>query len=179
MISLMSTIRQRIAETVYPEAIEERRSLERRLEMDYMTGVGNKLAFDKAIRRAERDPKTAVIVFDMNNLGIANKVGGHSCGDELILEMVDNLKKVLVAWELPIRVFRIGGDEFVVLCDRTSARKVIDDTRQSFGVHRLKNGVLVSVSGSSGDTFEEADDQLQVIKTRNKTQEASALLYGR
>ncbi len=83
---------------------------------DGLTGVFNKNAFQDLEENINRKIKEdyypfAIAVFDVNKLKITNDVLGHKVGDELLRETAKYFVKVFVGSE----VFRIGGDEFVVI----------------------------------------------------------------
>ena len=103
--------------------IEVEKSLGLAMDMankDALTGVKNKLAYANAETEIDEqlsekeilDAKTfSVVVCDINGLKIVNDSLGHSAGDNYICdasEIICNIYK-----HSP--VFRIGGDEFVVL----------------------------------------------------------------
>ena len=86
---------------------------------DALTGVKTKLAYlefeaqkDNDIQNG-RKPEFAIAVFDVNGLKVVNDTRGHEAGDQFIIDacmMICNHFK-----HSP--VFRIGGDEFVVLME--------------------------------------------------------------
>ena len=85
--------------------------------IDSLTGVKNKHAFvqweekiNEAIRNGTQGP-FAVVVCDINNLKAVNDLYGHKEGDECIRNASAKICRVFD--HSP--VFRIGGDEFVVI----------------------------------------------------------------
>ncbi len=85
---------------------------------DPLTGVKNKNAYEEAKARLEGEmfqgsAAFAVVEFDMNNLKIINDKYGHDQGDTAILEAVKLICRVFK--HSP--VYRVGGDEFVVLLE--------------------------------------------------------------
>ena len=84
---------------------------------DSMTRVGNKTAYTECVdaihRRIENKEKFsfAVIVTDINDLKKINDTYGHEYGDLLIQNGAASLKKI---WDSKF-IYRIGGDEFVVI----------------------------------------------------------------
>ena len=84
---------------------------------DALTGVGSKTAYNNAVTQLQTDleqqkvSEFGIVMVDINNLKYVNDTFGHERGDEYIKEccsIVCNIFK-----KSP--VFRIGGDEFVVL----------------------------------------------------------------
>lgn len=168
---MFTLLRQRLAELIYPEGPSERRSLERGVLTDALTGLGNKRALELALPTAERDPNTSVLIFDMNNLGRANKVDGHRRGDALIRRAGRTLTLLTKKLTGGSRAFRFGGDEFLILTDAAYGPVLAAAIREGFGKHRLSDGTLVSFTGSYGRTFEEADEMLQELKAQHKSEE--------
>lgn len=64
---------------------------------------------------------SAVISIDMNNLKLINDENGHDAGDEALREVSRCFRESQYANS---RVYRIGGDEFVILCFNMPKEKV-------------------------------------------------------
>lgn len=168
-------LRQRIADVVDParaqrlEQLEvERRSAQRAANTDPLTNLGNRRALDRALPTAEADPETAVIAFDANNFGKVNKLVSQEAGDEMIQEIGAAIQAAAAEAGVGERVFRRGGDEFVVLAPREQADAIRQRAEELFGSRQVED-VEVSLTGTTGDTFTEADAQLQAAKARRKT----------
>lgn len=85
---------------------------------DGLTGVKNKTAYQEAAIRLEEQtrlgrPEFALVVFDINNLKRVNDTNGHDFGDMLIIDACKIICKVFKRSP----VYRIGGDEFVVILE--------------------------------------------------------------
>ena len=165
-------LRRKIAELLYPEGPQERRGLERRAFTDKLTGLGNKHALDLALPGAEIDPEVAVLVFDLNNLGRANKLEGHQHGDALIRRAGRTIAVLTTKLTGGCRAFRFGGDEFVVLADKAYAEELVEALREGYGKRYLGDGTVVSLSGTHGATFRKAERTLQWKKHEHKSKEA-------
>lgn len=75
---------------------------------DALTGIGNRLAFNQAIDKA--DYRNIVLFsFDVNNLKYYNDHFGHLKGDQLIVRGAELLTDVFGD------VYRTGGDEFMAI----------------------------------------------------------------
>lgn len=91
--------------------------LRRQALTDELTGVGNRRAFEQtlaktlAAARPQRRPVT-LMVFDIDNFKTYNDQHGHEAGDEVLRETVQLLRSTIRRGD---HVFRIGGDEFVVI----------------------------------------------------------------
>lgn len=160
---MLSIVRATLADVIYPEGREERRSLFRMANVDQLTGLGNRRAFEAAMETASKDPGVVIAVFDLNNLGLANKARGHTHGDSLIRYAAIALTEVFS------RVFRIGGDEFVVIANRSGVERDVERAENYFG-SCPESGFEVSLSGTYGETFDEADAKLQKRKAERKQQ---------
>lgn len=93
-------------------------------ETDTLTGLGNRLAFDRAMARqlqlhALNGHAVAVIVADLDGLKRINDDLGHPVGDEALGAAAKALHRVFLR-ENDV-VCRLGGDEFAVILPNTSA----------------------------------------------------------
>lgn len=95
------------------ELLEQKRALEHRVYVDALTGVGNRASFDRALEVYWERGKPFVTAFvDVDNLKSCNDRFGHSEGNRYIKTVCAHLEECC---KRPEEVFRIGGDEFVVL----------------------------------------------------------------
>ena len=83
---------------------------------DSLTGIRNTTAYTEATAALEEEIKQpglrfAVLVADINGLKIANDTYGHETGNQLIVRT----SQIICDTFKHSPVFRIGGDEFVVL----------------------------------------------------------------
>ncbi len=92
---------------------------------DELTGAGNRRAFDRvctdvlATALSERR-SVSLMCFDIDNFKHYNDAFGHDAGDEVLRETVELVRVCIRRGD---HVFRIGGDEFVVLfCDPSPPR---------------------------------------------------------
>ncbi len=93
---------------------------------DQLTNAYNRKAFFLDAQKYKKGI-CALIGFDLNDLKKINDTYGHSTGDEALITMTDVITKLL-----PIRakLYRTGGDEFVVLCRRETQKTVEDFVSQ-------------------------------------------------
>lgn len=164
---LLFTLRQRIADAICPELRERRESAERAANFDSLTGLASRRAFDLALPCAESDPGTAVLCFDVNNFKAVNDTAGHIAGDAALREVARSVFTAARAHGFGARVFRSGGDEFAVLCSTETAESIRNFAEALFGVRRV-GGFAVSLSGTFGGSYFEADSQLQARKSEAK-----------
>jgi diguanylate cyclase (GGDEF)-like protein len=88
-------------------------TLEQNFEYDNQTEVRNREGFERAMRHAS-GRETTLFVFDLNNLKKTNDMHGHKAGDALLYDVARTIEEVFADHG---DVFRIGGDEFCVLCN--------------------------------------------------------------
>lgn len=94
---------------------------------DSLTGIRNKTAFDEQKHVLEQDRSLADFKFgfamiDLNNLKLINDNYGHDKGDIAIMDLSRIVCKIFA--HSP--VFRIGGDEFVVVLKDRDYRNIDD-----------------------------------------------------
>lgn len=80
--------------------------------LDIFTGLYNRNKYIETIEEifSKKSDAVGIVFLDINGMKKINDEYGHENGDELILLVVKLLKK-----SFPKNLFRIGGDEFVVL----------------------------------------------------------------
>lgn len=138
------------------ERLEESERRNRELaHRDALSGLANRLCFDKALNEAaERlaHAPFAVIASDLDRFKAVNDIHGHAAGDEVIRVVAARLREAVGENGL---VGRVGGDEFVVLVnafrDRPRltllAQHIITSVSQPIA---LSNGAVVDVGISLG-----------------------------
>ena len=97
------------------------RELEMLTETDELTTAGNRRAFERiaaeTLENARRERRiVTLMVFDIDNFKTYNDRYGHDAGDEVLRQTVDLLRCTIRRGD---HVFRIGGDEFVVIFSDT------------------------------------------------------------
>ncbi len=167
-------VRQRVADFIDPERADrleraegERRSAEREAETDELTGLGNKRAFQRARETAEQDPDLELVILDINNLKAANDLVGHDFGDERITQAAAAIQRAQAEAGVPERAFRVGGDEFVAVVPQGTGADIEARAAELYGETPVED-FQVSLSGSAGPTFAEADAKLQEAKLARK-----------
>jgi diguanylate cyclase (GGDEF)-like protein len=101
--------------------ITERKSNEARIRHlahhDPLTGACNRLAFPEelaaATKKAGPGRPVSLVAIDLDRFKPVNDVYGHAVGDELLRQIVGRLSCAL---KPGMRLFRMGGDEFALLC---------------------------------------------------------------
>ncbi|BCJ42277.1 hypothetical protein GCM10010168_87240 [Actinoplanes ianthinogenes] len=85
----------------------------RAAEVDPLTGIPNRRAFDSAVQSAQSRPgNVAVLLVDTDKFKVINDTRGHAAGDEALRAIAAALAAQVGAGDL---VARLGGDEFAAL----------------------------------------------------------------
>jgi diguanylate cyclase (GGDEF)-like protein len=80
---------------------------------DQLTGVPNRAAYQRYADHLKDDDRGVIVLFiDLDGFKGINDAYGHDAGDRLLREVAQRVTHGLGARE---RLFRIGGDEFVVI----------------------------------------------------------------
>ncbi len=84
---------------------------------DSLTGALNRVAYksDLAVYDVDKALDFSCIYIDVNELHLRNNKYGHAAGDEMLLYIANTLKEVFYGH----KVYRMGGDEFLVFCQNT------------------------------------------------------------
>jgi diguanylate cyclase (GGDEF)-like protein len=88
---------------------EHRIDLERAAYVDPLTGIGNRAAADRVIAE---DAPLAVLYIDLDGFKAINDTHGHAAGDHALVEAAQRVADIIRRDDA---VFRMGGDEFVIL----------------------------------------------------------------
>ncbi|MBR4799654.1 MAG: GGDEF domain-containing protein, partial [Clostridia bacterium] len=168
--------RRELAETVRREQ-ESRRELGSVRELAYtdpLTGVKSQLAYLEAEKKIDERisngglKELGVAVFDVNGLKLINDGRGHDAGDEFI----KNAGSMICAHFPNCPVFRVGGDEFVVLLEGEEYKKrksliadfeLATEKNQRDGEVVIASGLAVFRPGNDNSfrrVFERADARM-------------------
>jgi diguanylate cyclase (GGDEF)-like protein len=87
---------------------------------DSLTELPNLRAFhDRLDRLSAADEPVCLIMLDLDDLKVTNDRLGHQAGDQLLGALADRLAAACA--DRPANAFRVGGDEFAVIVERSSA----------------------------------------------------------
>jgi diguanylate cyclase (GGDEF)-like protein len=163
------------------ELAAENQRLERRVRTDALTGIASRAAWDEALAREElhlarSGSPTAVALFDLDGLKVANDEEGHAAGDLLLRECAAILAGGSRATDL---VARLGGDEFAALlryteedsarhwCERIEEAIAARNARSDRRALSVAYGVAsVPPAGSLANALAEADRRMYEAKKR-------------
>jgi diguanylate cyclase (GGDEF)-like protein len=96
---------------------------------DTLTGTYNRAYLEQFLRETPEEFKTrmGIIVFDIDGLKLANEMGGHAYGDKMLQYFGASLRKACPEHAL---LFRIGGDEFLMLVAEAGEDVLFDICRR-------------------------------------------------
>jgi diguanylate cyclase (GGDEF)-like protein len=143
--------------------------------LDALTGAGSRGAFDRdwpdlvhAARGA--GDSCALLYFDIDHFKSINDAFGHGRGDEVLREVVQRVRAVVREGD---RLYRCGGDEFVLVLPATGkaeatelARRVLEAVHRPMGEDGLVVGLSVGVASLPEDG-EEPGALLERADARN------------
>ena len=157
----------------------ERDQLHSTAHTDPLTGADNRRSLIQRIeyeiaRHARGGGSFTLVMLDVDGFKPLNDRFGHAAGDELLCDLVAQLKQLIRAQDI---VARIGGDEFCVLAPETgrvgtrALVRRIDGAVASVtaGSLSLRASVGVAVfpeDGGSADTLLHAADQRLIVAKR-------------
>ena len=182
-----------LASTLDITALKEAQAaLERQATHDPLTQLPNRRLLSHlllaALARRGRHPGTVALMFcDLDGFKTVNDVHGHDAGDAILIEIGRRLCTTVRATD---SVARIGGDEFVVLCEEAGTRddlahlagKLVDAVNRPWAFENslLTVGVSVgiAIAGTDDDVsslLRRADDAMYRAKAdgRNRYQFAA------
>ncbi len=153
----------------------ERDTFAREARTDPLTGLGNRIAWEEALRHEEalfdrHGRPVALLSLDVDRLKETNDRFGHGAGDEILMAAAEVLQATLRTTDV---VVRLGGDEFAALLPETDADALLTLERRiaeaSAAWSGSAPGLRLSISVGSaaaapgerlGDAFLRADAAL-------------------
>jgi diguanylate cyclase (GGDEF)-like protein len=141
---------------------EAERRLRHLATSDHLTGLANRALFterlDQVVERAGQTGRSVTVFFcDLDRFKQVNDLHGHGAGDDVLVEIANRLCAVIRGDDL---VARVGGDEFVILCDgaddldalATLADRVIESVHRPIAVddEAVQVGISIGVAVARG-----------------------------
>lgn len=141
---------------------------------DPLTGALNRRAYEEgAALEAVGARYGTALVLDMDNLKVVNDTLGHAAGDELLRRLVETVRRCVRPLD---RVYRWGGDEFLLLFPAALPEEVVPRVREAI---RAVAGLEVSVGAAAFSGTEDlpaaiqrADRAMYEEKTSNRARRA-------
>lgn len=165
---------------------------------DWLTQTYNRYFFDERLEQeiervnklqscgfeaVKAENNFGLIMFDIDYFKVYNDLNGHQAGDELLQTLVNVVKEAVFSTDI---LCRYGGEEFVVICCRTTAEGVgiaAEKIRKSVEEYEFKyqdtqpNGNLTVSVGTAyyvppclnkDDLIRRADQNLYLAKNNGK-----------
>ncbi|MCR5666887.1 MAG: GGDEF domain-containing protein [Eubacterium sp.] len=135
---------------------EKEMQLMRVSRTDALTGMQNRRVYDEVCDKCGGIEYVGVVFCDINSLKYVNDHKGHKAGDELIKSVANVIKKYFREEDL----FRISGDEFVVIAIDISMQlfhKRLEGLHQEF----FSDGKIKAAIGTS---YGRGDDLVNLIR---------------
>ena len=123
---------------------------------DKLTETGNRNLFEEMRRDFEEDDYFFVCIVDVDDLKSRNDTWGSAAGDELLKHIAFDLQKN-AEW-----VFRIGGDEFLIINHYDPTLWLVSIPNISYGVVRNKQFKDLSYA------MHEADQKMYEMKRQHR-----------
>jgi diguanylate cyclase (GGDEF)-like protein len=153
--------------------------LRHRAEIDPVTGIPNRNAFQKASEfMQDEDVSLTLLIVDVDHFKQINDAHGHGVGDAALRRVAAALSNCFRANDC---VARIGGDEFAVLMRETGAENLSAIRQKAEAINRelaapqdglpaisLSIGGAFSAHGYSRELFERADRALYRVKQNGR-----------
>ncbi|WP_290750550.1 sensor domain-containing diguanylate cyclase [Exiguobacterium sp. UBA3968] len=143
------------------EQLKSQQALLDQYRIDALTRLGNRHAFNEAVRDLDQEKATyGLILLDLNELKDLNDRFGHAVGDALLEQTGLCIRR------LTDHGYRIGGDEFVLIDDSPSIdtfEAFVEHVRSTFATHEigLAIGAVHATTGRRiDDVLHEADARM-------------------
>lgn len=142
---------------------------------DPLTGALNRRAYDEGAGLESLGGRFGTaLMLDMDNLKVVNDTAGHAAGDELLRRLAETLRRCVRPLD---RVYRWGGDEFLLLFPAASPEEVVPLVREALrAVPELESSFgAVRFSGTEDlpAAIDRADRAMYEEKARNRTARAA------
>ena len=150
-------------------------SLRYSLTHDILTGLKNRIAFDKEKQQLAHP---LVILANVDRFKDINDVFGSEVGDTLLKQLSKLIKEIATSYKGYVEAYRIGGDEFCLLFEAVSTQEALQTARElertishtNFQIKENNLNVSITLSiNCNSPLLENADLALKSIK-RKRTQ---------
>lgn len=129
--------------------------------IDDLTGTSNRNAYNESVKYVNRhvqqtgEPlQVCVIMLDVNELKYVNDTRGHQAGNDLLIRASQAIKET---YENSRFVYRVGGDEFIVLFIGEKAVTAFQEKIEKFYESCKKYDVSIAIGSYCGHVKDEAD----------------------
>lgn len=124
-----------------------------KITLDNLTGLHNRFGMDEEIREQlhqyakDKNDSFYMIVCDLDNFKYINDRWGHNEGDRALILISSALLRV--SEEFDSEVFRIGGDEFVIITDTSEeglAENIVDRIKKELDMIDFRDDFDIKMS---------------------------------
>jgi len=151
--------------------------------LDELTKLYNRKSYASEIERLKKKNRFAVILMDVDDFKRINDLYGHPYGDQCLAKLAELMQETF--YRIGI-CYRIGGDEFCVLCSAMDEERIISAMQHltaKIEACRVQDPLLPWLSygchicvGAPGEsiiqTVQAADRQMYASKARRKAESA-------
>jgi diguanylate cyclase (GGDEF)-like protein len=143
---------------------------------DPLTGALNRRAYEEGAGLEALGARYGTaLMLDMDNLKVVNDTRGHAAGDELLRRLVETVRACVRPLD---RVYRWGGDEFLLLFPAARPEEVVPRVREAIrAVAELEASLGAAAFSGTEDlpaAIERADRAMYEEKARNRAARASS-----
>lgn len=131
------------------------RELERMSYCDQLTKFGNRYAMEEYTDQVEEDGKLGIVYCDVTGLKRVNDNQGHKAGDRYIVRACECLRRAYS----PYGMFRIGGDELLILC-RGIEEKDLEERTAALQEYLKESAVVMAVGKVWAENSREGINQM-------------------
>lgn len=136
--------------------------LEHKSIYDGLCGIKNRSAMEMTTKKIKRrNYSVGVLYADANGLKVVNDTLGHEAGDALL----KGISEIMSRHFDPDDIYRVGGDEFVVILPRVSKEDFIDSCKKLREDFAATQGISVANGWDWGASSTCVDD---IMKTADR-----------
>ncbi len=148
-VTLMRTLAEQLAASLHKAILHQQ--IEREARQDVLTGLPNRLAFERALLDVPRRiGESFVIMLDLDRFKEVNDTLGHQAGDELLIEVSRRLRGLL---DLDDFLARLAGDEYALVGHRATRAEALELAAacvREVGQPVTLDGLEIVVTASAG-----------------------------
>lgn len=126
---------------------------------DTLTGVYNRQMYNHMLSTIAKTPYCIFTLVDLNDFKRINDTQGHDAGDKALIQFAATLNKHL---ETVATIYRIGGDEFMLVAKRTAKDDFVTALNQALNTLIQENGI----SFAYGMAEYHAGDNIELLLQR-------------
>lgn len=148
---------------------------------DTLTGLLNRSVYEQYTKKLKQDDSGSILIFDLDNFKRINDLYGHQWGDSCLQITGKIIKDCFLHMGL---CYRVGGDEFCVICRTTDEQNLKDalrlfhgkideirtssDTQNELPMVSTGYTLFFNLEKGYAAAMKEADTQMYSFKNRRK-----------